>query len=53
MILAIFNWQFILRNKVKIDLFLHLVSMCSKKYRKMIKDLYFVFGLSPNLIKSS
>jgi hypothetical protein len=28
-------------------------SMCSHKCRRMIKDLYFIFGLEPDLAKSS
>jgi hypothetical protein len=28
-------------------------SMCSHKYRRMVKDLFFIFGLQPDLAKSS
>jgi hypothetical protein len=40
-------------GKVKIARFLYCFSVCSQKYRRMIKDFYFISGLTPDLATSS
>jgi hypothetical protein len=40
-------------GEVKIARFLYCFSVCSQKYRRMIKDFYFIFGLTPDLATSS
>jgi len=40
-------------GEVKIARFLYCFSVCSQKYRRMIKDFYFISGLTPDLATSS